>query len=146
MSARGADAQDSQCFDGSDAGNDGHDEHQESSQCEEPLGQPLFPDLDSLEIPLPGPEQPQIPSPPKGQAVVAVPVAPVTLPNVKVANAEENPKAKVLPTPCRADSAPPLETQPPASVAKDSDGSKSVQVRVGKVLIYMFRYIQTISR
>jgi hypothetical protein len=42
-------------------GNGGHDEHQEQSQSEEVLGLPMFPDLDSLDFALPGPEQPQIP-------------------------------------------------------------------------------------
>ena len=144
LSARGSDANDTQLYDGSDPGNGDHDEHQEQSQSEEVLGLPMFPDLDSLEIPLPGPEQPQIPSPPRGQAAVAGPVAPVTGPDVKVADdgdAGVTPKAKVLPTPCRADSAPRLGTQPPASVAKDSDGSNSVEVRFGKVIHISFEYM-----
>eukprot|EP00435_Cladocopium_sp_Y103_P073698 s308_g44.t1 len=87
----------------------------------------MFPDLDSLEIPLPGPEQPQILSPPRDQAAAAGTVAPVVEPDVKVAESGVTPKVKVLPTPCRADSTPKLETQP-ASVAKDSAGSKSDQV------------------
>ena len=136
LSARGgSDARDAVCDPGN--GKDGHDDPAES-QPEEILGLPMFPDLDSLEIPLPGPEVPQIPSPPRDQAAVAAPVAPVTGVDVKVADAGVTPKAKVLPTPCRADSTPQLETQPPASVAKDSDGSKSVEVRVGKTIIFGF--------
>lgn len=108
MSARGSDAlQDTQ--DG--AGED----DQPAGESQELLGQPLPNTLDFMmesieqelpEIPLPGPEQPQVPSPPKDKAVeqdFALPPAAEPLVEKEVANVGGE-STKVVPTPCRANS------------------------------------------